>query len=210
MNLFSRLGKEGNLEKGEFMKKRELPLVIAIAAVSGGGKTTIATHLNERLHNSKTLFFDEYDFEGPDDIIDWVDKGANYDDWNLAPLIRDLEALLTEPLDYVVMDFPFAYKHFKTSKLIDFVVFIDTPLDIAMARRVIRDFKGNSVENIFLDMNNYISKGRRGYLEMLNTIKPNSDIIVDGTLPISEIVSIIAQNIVLIRYDSLNKKLPIS
>ncbi len=183
------------------MKKRELPFVIAIAAVSGGGKTTIATHLNERLQNAKTLFFDEYDFEGPDDIIDWVDNGANYDDWNLAPLIKDLEALLTEPLDYVVMDFPFAYKHFKTSKLIDFVVFIDTPLDIAMARRVIRDFKGNSVENIFLDMNNYISKGRRGYLEMLNTIKPNSDIIVDGTLPISEIVSIIAQNIVLIRYD---------
>lgn len=191
------------------MKKRELPLVIAIAAVSGGGKTTIATHLNERLQNAKTLFFDEYDFEGPDDIIDWVDNGANYDDWNLAPLIKDLEALLTEPLDYVVMDFPFAYKHFKTSKLIDFVVFIDTPLDIAMARRVIRDFKGNSVENIFLDMNNYISKGRRGYLEMLSTIKPNSDIIVDGTLPISEIVSIIAQNIVLIRYDSLTKKLPI-
>lgn len=74
------------------------------------------------------------------------------------------------------MDFPFAYKHFKTSKLIDFAVFIDTPLDIAMARRVTRDFKGNSVENIFLDMNNYISKGRRGYLEMLKTIKPNSDI----------------------------------
>lgn len=177
------------------MKKGKKPLVIAIAAVSGGGKTTIGKHLNEKLQNSKTLFFDEYDFDGPDDIIDWVDNGANYDDWNLTPLIRDLETLLTEPLDYIVLDFPFAYKHSKTSKFIDSAVFIDTPLDIAMARRVTRDFKNNSVENILIDMKNYISQGRRGYLEMLKTIKPNCDIIVDGTLPISDIVSIIAQSL---------------
>ena len=42
------------------MKKENLPLVVAIAGVSGGGKTTIANHLNERLQNSKTLFFDDY------------------------------------------------------------------------------------------------------------------------------------------------------
>ncbi|WP_313893940.1 hypothetical protein [Psychrobacillus sp.] len=177
------------------MKKGKLPLVIAIASVSGGGKTTIATHLNERLQNSKTLFFDDYDFDGPDDIIDWVDNGANYDEWNLAPFIRDLETLLTESLDYIVLDFPFAYKHSKTSKFIDLAVFIDTPLDIAMARRVTRDFKNNSVENILMDMKNYISQGRRGYLEMLITIKPNSEIIVDGTLSISEIVNIISNSL---------------
>lgn len=169
------------------MNKGKLPLVIAIAGVSGGGKTTIAKYLNERLHNSKTLFFDDYDFDVPNDIIDWVDKGANYDEWNLAPLIRDLKRLLSEPLDYIVLDFPFAYKHSKTSKLIDLTVFIDTPLDIAMARRVIRDFRNSSNESILIEMENYISQGRRGYLEMLKTIKPNSDIIVDGTLSVSKI-----------------------
>lgn len=177
------------------MKKGKQPLVIAIAAVSGGGKTTISTHLNERLQNSKILFFDDYDFDGPDDIIDWIDNGANYDEWNLAPLMSDLEVLLTEPLNYIVVDFPFAYKHSKTSKFIDFTVFIDTPLDIAMARRVSRDFKNSTVGNILMDMEEYISQGRRGYLEMLETIKPNSDIIVDGTLPVLEIVSIISQYI---------------
>ena len=169
------------------MNTEKLPLVIAIAGVSGGGKSTIAKHLNERLHNSKTLFFDDYDFDGPNDIIDWVDKGANYDEWNLAPLIRDLKGLLSEPLDYILLDFPFAYKHSKTSKLIDLTVFIDTPLDIAMARRVIRDFRNSSNESILIEMENYISQGRRGYLEMLKTIKPNSDIIVDGTLSVSKV-----------------------
>ncbi|MDQ8738228.1 hypothetical protein [Paenibacillus sp. LHD-38] len=177
------------------MKNGKQPFVIAIAAVSGGGKTTIATQLNETLQNSKSLFFDVYDFDGHDDIINWVDNGANYNEWNLAPLIRDLKSLLTEPLDYVVIDFPFAYKHSDTKNFIDIAVFIDTPLDLAMARRIIRDFKDNPVENIMTEMKNYILHGRRGYLEMLKTIKPNSDIIVDGTLTISEIVSIIIEKI---------------
>ncbi len=74
-------------------------------------------------------------------------------------------------------------------------VFIDTPLDIAMARRIIRDFKDSSIENVLLDLDNYIIRGRRGFLGMLKTIKPNSDLIVDGTLPVSDIVTIITQNI---------------
>lgn len=179
----------------DFMKEGKYPIVIAIAAVSGGGKTTITSHLNAKLQNAKPLFFDDYDFEGPDDIIEWVDSGGNPDEWNLLPLIRDLKMLLNEPLDYILLDFPFAYKHSKTSEFIDFAVFINTPLDIAMARRVTRDFKNHSVETILADMNNYISRGRRGYLNMLKTIKPNSDIVVDGTLPIPEIVSIITRNV---------------
>ena len=170
------------------MRKGKLPLVIAIAGVSGGGKTTIAECLNDRLKNSKTLFFDDYDFDGPDDIIDWVNKGANYDEWDLTPFIRDLEALLAEPLDYIVLDFPFAYKHSKTRNLIDFAVFIDTPLDIALVRRVTRDFQNRSKESILIEMESYILNGRRGYLEMLKSIKPNSDMILDGTLLVSEIV----------------------
>lgn len=173
------------------MNKDKYPIVIAIAAVSGGGKTTISSNLTSSLPNVKTLFFDDYEFDGPDDFIEWLDNGCNPDDWNLSPLIKDLKMLLTEPLDYILLDFPFAYRHSKTSEFIDFAVFIDTPLDIAMARRITRDFKDSSVEKVLLDMDNYIRRGRIGYLNMLKTIKPNSDIIVDGTLSISEIVNII-------------------
>lgn len=128
-------------------------------------------------------------------LIEWIDNGGNPDEWGLSPLIRDIKKLLNEPLDYIILDFPFAYLHSKTSEFIDFAVFIDTPLDIAMARRITRDFKNSSVENILLDLNNYILRGRRGYLDMLKTTKPNSDLIVAGALPISEIVSIITQYI---------------
>lgn len=177
------------------MEKLKSPIVIAVAAVSGGGKTAITTHLKTKLQNAKTLHYDDYDLEGPDDIIEWIDNGANPDEWNLLPLIKELKILLTEPLDYILLDYPFAYKHSKICEFIDVAYFIDTPLDIAMARRVIRDFKNSSVDKILIDMNNYITRGRRGYLNMLQTIKPNSDIVVDGTLPIPEIVNIIIQNI---------------
>ncbi|WP_440896476.1 hypothetical protein ACS127_00270 [Amphibacillus sp. Q70] len=164
------------------------PRVISIAGVSGGGKTTIVKALNKKLDHSKTLFFDDYDLEGPNDIIKWVDNGANYNEWNLTPLIRDIENLFAEPLDYIILDSPFAYKHAKMKSLIDFTIYIDTPLDIAMARRMIRDFKNSSNESILIEMENYLSNGRRGFLEMLKSIKPNSDMVVDGSLPVAKII----------------------
>ena len=57
------------------------PLVIAIAAVSGGGKTTITTQLNKILPRSKVLYFDDYDFDGLDDMCDWVERGADNNEW---------------------------------------------------------------------------------------------------------------------------------
>ncbi|SER56209.1 AAA family ATPase [Salipaludibacillus aurantiacus] len=169
------------------MKKEKRPVVVAIAGVSGGGKTTLAEYLREKLYKSDILYFDDYEFEGPEDIIDWVDSGADYDKWNLDPFFSNLKRLLNEPLDYIILDYPFAYKHSQMRPFIDYTVFIDTPLDVAMARRIMRDFKHSTMEELLADMGNYISRGRRGYVEMLNTIKPNSDIIVDGTLSVAEI-----------------------
>ncbi|MDE5055437.1 hypothetical protein NDK25_24790 [Niallia taxi] len=177
------------------MRESKLPVVIAIAAVSGGGKTTIATDLNQTLKSSKILYFDNYNSVGPINIIEWVDKGANYNEWNLNPLIEDLKVLLSESIDYIILDYPFAYRHTRMSEYIDLTVFIDTPLDIALARRVTRDFKNSSIENILSDMDNYIAQGRRGYLEMLKNIKPNSDIILDGTLPRIEIAKSICKSL---------------
>lgn len=99
------------------------PLVIAIAAVSGGGKTTITTYLNKILPSTKALFFDDYEFEGPDDICDWVERGADCNEWNLIPLINDLCSLLSDTvqsLDYILLDYPFAYIHSGMCEYIDF------------------------------------------------------------------------------------------
>ncbi len=169
--------------------------VISIAAVSGGGKTTIAKHLHDTLKQSKVFYFDDYDFNGPDDIIAWVDRGANYDEWDLTPLLNDIEKLLDMSPNYIILDYPFAYNNHRLGKYIDLSVFIDTPLDIAMARRVYRDFSNSDPKDILNDMDFYIAKGRKGYIEMLKSIKPTSDLIVDGALSISEIVEKVSETI---------------
>lgn len=177
------------------METIKKPIVIAIASVSGGGKTTVVKKLNEELPNSKALFFDEYELEGPEDVIDWMNRGSDYSEWNLTPFVKDLEELATESLNYIVLDFPFSYKHTQTQSSINFSVFIDTPLDIALARRTIRDFQNSSAETILQAMQHYDMHGRQAYLEMLHTIKPSADFIVDGSLPVARIVSLISGNV---------------
>ncbi len=164
--------------------------IISIAAVSGGGKTTITERLTHELKNLKALYFDSYIFDNcPADICKWIEDGANYDEWVLTPLINDIQHLLQNSyLDYIIVDYPFAYLNSEMGKLIDVTIFIDTPLDIAMARRILRDFKEDTMSEIHNDLKHYITYARKAYLEALHTVKPNSDIVLDGSLSVGEII----------------------
>ncbi|MCU9613223.1 hypothetical protein OEV98_06615 [Caldibacillus lycopersici] len=158
------------------------PFVIAISAFSGGGKTTIVKQLQATLPNAAALFFDDYDFENaPEDIIDWVKEGADYNEWNLDPFVNDLHALRND-CAYILLDYPFAYQNDQMRPFIDFAIFIDTPLDVALSRRILRDYQEtDSVEKIQKDIQFYLTAGRIGYLEMEQTIKRDSDAVIDGT-----------------------------
>jgi uridine kinase len=74
------------------------------------------------------------------------------------------------------------------SVYIDFAVYIDTPLDIAMARRLLRDYKDESIAGIHKELTNYLLRGRAAYLEMEKSVKPNSDVIIKGEQNTSLIV----------------------
>ncbi|KYG59958.1 nucleoside/nucleotide kinase family protein [Planococcus maritimus] len=166
------------------MNERIKPVVIAIASVSGGGKTTLVNHLATHINRSKALFFDDYDLDGPDDVMEWIERGANIHEWNLDPFIEDLKKLQKDPLNYIFLDYPFAYQHAHMKKFIDLAVFIETPLDISLARRISRDFHNSSVEDIMKRVNHYATRGRYAYLHMLETIRVDSDLLVDGTMPV--------------------------
>ncbi|HDR4423575.1 TPA: hypothetical protein QCP59_004422 [Bacillus cereus] len=170
------------------MKKTK---VITIAAVSGGGKTTVTERLTNKLENSKALYFDSYNFNNcPADICKWMDDGANYDEWVLTPLIHDIQYLIRDSnVDYIIIDYPFAYLNSEMRQFIDITIFIDTPLDIAMARRILRDFKEGTIDEIHNDLKHYMTFARKAYLEAIHTVKPNSDIVLDGSLSVSEIMN---------------------
>ena len=162
--------------------------IIAIAAVTAGGKTAIVNEIKKRLPGTKSLHFDDYSFEGEvDDFYAWAKQGADYNVWNLSPLIKDILAIReNSDCEYLLLDYPFAYCHKELSEYIDCAVFIDTPLDIAMARRILRDMNDATGEEIREDLKMYIKYARTVYIQMLKDILPSSDYVIDGTKEIEE------------------------
>lgn len=171
--------------------------IIAVAAVTAGGKTTIVNELKKRLRNSQSLHFDDYTFEGEvDNFYQWVLNGANYHVWNLKPLEEDiLKIRAAGACDYLILDYPFAYCHNTVKPYIDTAFFIDTPLDISLARRILRDMGEATADDIRYDLEMYLKYARIAYIQMQKDIMPSSDYVIDGTKSVDEIANEIVTKI---------------
>lgn len=164
------------------------PFVISIASVSGGGKTAVTHALTKRHHKAKAIYFDEYNLEGPSNFSEWVERGGDYNEWNVNPIRQDIQKLLqNSTLNYIILDYPFSYLNTQLNDFINLSIYLDTPLDIALIRRFFRS-KVNSIEEIRFEFENYMMRGRNAYIVMEGTIKPSADFIVDGLLSVNDIV----------------------
>ena len=183
------------------MKK---PFVLSVASLSGGGKTAVVTALKERFSNSAVINFDDYGDKVylDRDINDWSANGNDYNEWHTEPILIDIKRLLNEQYDYIILDYPFGYLNDCVGKYINLAVFIDTPLDVALARRIIRDYTSRSKESGFgladveevslaaldKELRFYLAQSRPAYVRMSQMHKPVSDLVVDGTKSPEEIV----------------------
>ena len=164
------------------------PYVIAVNSVSGGGKTTLAKLLRDSL--SATLFcFDDFDDTNvhPKDLYEWSKRGADLLEFDCPGMWNAVErALKDETISCIVLDYPFGRDHPRFRNVIDLSVFIDTPLDIAMARRILRDYTSDSVlsaderlKHLREEMRHYVARARYPYLDTYKH-KETSDLIVNG------------------------------
>ena len=181
------------------------PYVISVAAPSGGGKTTVVGELKKRLINSAVLYWDDYGDEvEPDRDINDV---QDYNEWNTKPMAADIERLLNESHEYIILDYPFGYMNNCVAKYINLTVFIDTPLDVAMARRILRDYTSRSRESDFglsdvdevslkaidEELRWYLSRSRSTYERFTEAHRPVSNLVVDGTKSPEEIAEVIIE-----------------
>lgn len=165
--------------------------IIAIGAVTAGGKTTVVNAIKDRLPRTTSLHFDDYSFEGEvEDFSKWVSEGKDVHVWDLSPLKADIERIIhSGEYDYLLLDYPFAYQHRMIKEYLDCCIFIDTPLDIAMARRVLRDMREATADEIRNEMDTYLKYARIVYVQMLKDHLLTSDYVIDGANDLETIIN---------------------
>lgn len=206
----------GTLAFGIMTAQEKQSFVIGISSVSGGGKTAVTRRLAQLLQDAVTLCFDDYDDTNlhPENRQMWLKEGADYNVWKTPALTEALQSLksgnaITSPFDgskisparFIVFDAPLGRAHFDTGRFIDFMVFIDTPLDVAMARRFLRDIPSQAeqgteetIKSLKTNLCSYLNGGRLLYLQFQRQIKEKCDLILDGCLTVDELAGAIYMN----------------
>ncbi len=187
--------------------------VVAVSSASGGGKTTLVTGAAELL-DATTLFFDDYRdvSEYPQDMKKWVADGADLNEWKTPKFAEDLAALkrgesvvspaggaTITPTEFIVIEEPMGRGRDEMAKSIDFVALIDTPLDIALARNLLRVDGTNTSANMRQGtkelliassrdfVRDYLDVSRAVYIAVQDQVAADCDLILDGRLPPDEL-----------------------
>ena len=171
--------------------KLDKPFIVSISSISGGGKTAVTKALVHNLDHAVGFYFDSYDYKKqPDNIGEWIDHGANPDAWDLSLIENDVYAAIQSgKYQYIVIDYPFGKDiKYNLGKLIDLSVLIDTPLDIALSRRIIRDFSDKTKDDILRELLVYPTIRKYFVYYRHNGSTSYFDFIIDGCLSICEIV----------------------
>ena len=164
--------------------------------MGGSGKTTVARRLGEIFGDSCVLYFDEYEFpREPDHLGEWVDNGADPDEWDMTPMVCDVEKIvLCGEKKYCIIDYPFGKKDYPMKKFIDFAVWMETPPDLALARRILRDFSDSDADEIRFELKAYAG-GVRKYFILNPVERVYYDYFADGTKKVDEICADIISEI---------------
>jgi len=195
--------------------------VIAVSSVSGGGKTMVVKKLAEILADSVAIHFDDYETAEtyPQNPLELVQNGV---DFNVikSPLLAEHLRLLKNgqsvttpqgevlsPEKFIVYEGPLGYAQHETGQFIDFLVFIDTPLEISLARRFVRSFATSHYEE--KDRNqlirlikeleqfskDYLLWTRDAYQAIVDTVRPGSDLILGWNRSPEELAQEIIQTL---------------
>lgn len=179
--------------------------VVAVAGHSGAGKSTLMHHLAGRLGNAITLAVDEYEassFYPPAE--EWLDRGADPNEFKFPQFDADVRALLNgqsilhpetketlQPAQFLILEEPFGRGRTPIEGLIDLVVYLDTPLEVAYIRKISRknDFlPWEDDPELFMrhlreNMEWYLRVGRKFYLAIGERVRRDCDLFINGLLP---------------------------
>lgn len=100
-----------------------------------------------------------------------------------------------ESVDYLLLDYPFAYRNDLIKSYINYAIYIYA-VGYSYGSKSFTWYEDASGEEIREDMEYYLKKARTAYQTMLDTIPCNSDYIVNGNQSVDNIVTELLQIIV--------------
>lgn len=174
--------------------------IIAISGISGAGKSTLARALAER-YDSSSLCWDDFDAVSshPSDYLEWHHSGRDYARWNYPALeivlrkLRDGEigdhpvsGKSLPPTPLVFFDAPLGRLHKQTARWIDLACHLSIPADIALCRRLVRDYEKEAdgqpaaVEDVLEELRFYAEEGSKLFDD--GDLVRTTDLILDGLL----------------------------
>jgi uridine kinase len=202
-------GSTGSSTGGTPLKEKSF--VIVISGTSGAGKTSLIRKTAALLGEAVCLHFDDYRSVSvyPPDLTTWVTSGADPDEWRTPQFAADLRALRlgqtvslpngqgkAEAKAYVVVEDPFGRAREEMAASMDFVVYIDLPMEVAMARKLRREVNGSvrdSGPQAGMDhLNDFLSgfldgSLRRAYLAANASARKSCDLALDGMCPLDDL-----------------------
>lgn len=189
--------------------------VIAIAGHSGAGKSALITTLLSKLGNANALSLDSYRSTSfYPEASKWIEEGADPNEFKLPRFDEDVRALKygssildpesgreITPAPYLLLEEHFGRGRASLCSMIDFVVYLDTPLEVAYIRKLARktdflpweDHPDLFIRNLRDHLEWYQRIGRRFYHAVSDRVRENCDLVVDGLLPSEQIAEEIIQ-----------------
>jgi uridine kinase len=190
------------------------PLVIAISGTSGAGKTALIGRVAALLPNAVTVTFD--DFTASHEMLPtreaWFAGGCDPAGWRNAPLAQHLRSLkrstcLPVPgqtslslVRVILLEEPFGRARPELRDLIDYVVVVEAPAEIALARVLLRFFddklRQENPDAFVALLQEHLTLYLQAYRCISATLLAHSladcDLVLDGTLPLD----VLAQQLV--------------
>ncbi|MBU5345847.1 AAA family ATPase [Paenibacillus lautus] len=180
---------------------------IAVSGPSGSGKSTLTKQLRDKLVDAISFHFDEYASTNkyPDDFVEWLEKGADPKLVQNQNFNRDLYELvqgrsiklpsnqMVKSEKYIIVEEPFGRGREGMAELIDFVVCIDIPLEVALARRILRGIQNaecspsETLKNFEEYLSQHLIVVRNLYQAINSNVMADCDLIVSGLEPMDVI-----------------------
>ena len=177
--------------------------IVAVTGGSGCGKTLFTDLLVERLQKKTAVLpldcyykdrpdqipKDKYDFDSPQAFdfdlyhqhINLLNTGESVQMPHFGYDTGKRESVFTEifPEEYLILEGMHVLLFPKIRELISFSIFMDSPLDVAVCRRCIRDMQEYDVTAEY-SLNQFLKFVRPAYFEYILPAKKHSDLIVEN------------------------------